>query len=101
MSSWRGPFRLCRRPFEACAIARRKPPNHLMKALALTLRLVLAAAAAVLGVGAFSAGSGASVKESSVGGTPLPAGWELCILQGINAPATQANVADLDEWQLA
>ena len=33
--------------------------------------------------------------------TPLPAGWELCILQGVGAPATQANVADLDEWQLA
>lgn len=72
-----------------------------MKALALTLRLALAATATVATIGAFSAGSGASVKESSAGGTPLPAGWELCILQGINAPATQANVADLDEWQLA
>ncbi|HXY28915.1 MAG TPA: hypothetical protein VEH82_11615, partial [Acidimicrobiales bacterium] len=28
-------------------------------------------------------------------GTPLPSGWELCVLQGLNAPASQANVADL------
>jgi hypothetical protein len=34
-------------------------------------------------------------------GTPLPAGWELCILQGIGAPGTAANVAALDEWQTA
>jgi hypothetical protein len=34
-------------------------------------------------------------------GTPLPAGWELCILQGVGAPGTPENVADLDEWQTA
>src|SRR5579863_4346198 len=34
-------------------------------------------------------------------GTPLPAGWELCILQGIGAPGTAANIAALDEWQSA
>ena len=32
-------------------------------------------------------------------GTALPPGWELCVLQGVAAPATAANVADLDEWQ--
>ena len=72
-----------------------------MKALPLSLRLVLAAATAVVGVGALASVSGASLKDASSGATPLPAGWELCILQGVNAPATQANVADLDEWQLA
>ncbi len=35
------------------------------------------------------------------GDTALPAGWELCVLQGVAAPATQANVDDLDEWQAA
>jgi hypothetical protein len=47
---------------------------------------------------------GASALLSSPpadGTTALPAGWELCILQGMSAPATQANVSDLDEWQLA
>ncbi|HYA68091.1 MAG TPA: hypothetical protein VED63_05080 [Acidimicrobiales bacterium] len=33
--------------------------------------------------------------------TMLPPGWELCLLQGVGAPVTQDNVADLDEWQLA
>jgi hypothetical protein len=71
-----------------------------MKALPLSVRLVLAAATAVLGIGAFSAASGASNKDAGAD-TPLPAGWELCILQGVSAPATQANVADLDQWQVA
>ena len=35
------------------------------------------------------------------GGTPLPAGWELCVLEGLASPATPANVTDLDEWQAA
>ena len=34
-------------------------------------------------------------------GTPLPAGWELCVLAGIGAPGTPDNVANLDEWQVA
>jgi hypothetical protein len=33
-------------------------------------------------------------------GTTLPVGWELCILQGVGAPVTQQNVADLDVWQV-
>ena len=33
--------------------------------------------------------------------TPLPPGWELCVLEGLAAPATPANIADLDEWQAA
>jgi len=35
------------------------------------------------------------------GGTPLPAGWELCVLEGLASPATPVNVTDLDEWQAA
>src|ERR1700722_6575235 len=34
-------------------------------------------------------------------GTALPSGWELCVLQGVGAPVTQDNVANIDEWQLA
>jgi hypothetical protein len=71
-----------------------------MKAHPLSVRLLLAAATAVLGVCALPAVSGAFTEAASAD-TPLPAGWELCILQGVGAPATQANVADLDEWQLA
>jgi hypothetical protein len=71
-----------------------------MRTHPLSARLVLAAAVAVLGVCAFPAVSGAAIHASTAD-TPLPAGWELCILQGVGAPATQANVADLDEWQLA
>jgi hypothetical protein len=70
-----------------------------MNAHPLTTRLLLAAATAVLGVCALPAVSGLAVDAASAD-TPLPAGWELCILQGVGAPATQANVADLDEWQL-
>lgn len=71
-----------------------------MKAHPLSVRLLLAAATAVLGVCALPAVSGVAVDAAGAS-TPLPAGWELCILQGVGAPATQANVADLDEWQLA
>jgi hypothetical protein len=71
-----------------------------MNAHPLTVRLLLAAATAVLGVCVLPALSGLAVDAASAD-TPLPAGWELCILQGVGAPATQANVADLDEWQLA
>ena len=34
-------------------------------------------------------------------GTPLPPGWELCVLQGVGAAGTADNVANLDEWQVA
>ena len=68
----------------------------------LTACLLLAAAAtsacaavSVAGPGAGTAGAVAAV------GTPLPPGWELCVLAGVAAPATRANVADLDEWQAA
>jgi hypothetical protein len=72
-----------------------------MNAHPLRVRLFLAAAIAALGIYASPALSGASIRDASSGITPLPAGWELCILQGVGAPATQANVADLDQWQLA
>jgi hypothetical protein len=58
-------------------------------------------------VGAGVVGLGSTVRADpspipGVGiGTVLPPGWELCVLQGVGAPATQDNVADLDEWQVA
>src|SRR5580704_7675153 len=33
-------------------------------------------------------------------GTPLPPGWEACVLEGVGAPVTQVAIADLDEWQV-
>ena len=42
--------------------------------------------------------AGAALRSSD---TPLPPGWELCVLQGVNAPVTAANVTDLDQWQAA
>ena len=56
-----------------------------------------------LGVGGLAPPVSASAS-SNLGrgfGTPLPAGWELCVLQGINAPLTADGAADLDEWQKA
>ncbi len=51
------------------------------------------------GVLAWTASSPAAAQSGA--DTPLPPGWELCILQGVAAPATPANIADLDEWQAA
>jgi hypothetical protein len=62
---------------------------------------VLALATAGLGLGAFAWTTGGPAAAQGGGFTPLPPGWELCILQGLTAPATAANVADLDEWQAA
>jgi hypothetical protein len=61
---------------------------------------VLALATAGLGAGAFAWTVGGTASASSAF-TPLPPGWELCVLQGVGAPATVANVADLDDWQAA
>ena len=66
-----------------------------------TLGMILAVTTAGLGIGAFSSTSGAPAAAQSGGFTPLPPGWELCILEGLSAPATAANVSDLDEWQAA
>ena len=100
MPSWRGRSRFSSAPADTRATPLRELPDHHMKARPLIVRLLLAAAAAALGVCALPSVSGLLVDAASAA-TPLPAGWELCILQGVGAPATQANVADLDEWQLA
>jgi hypothetical protein len=62
--------------------------------------LALALAAAGLGgsVVAWTAGGTAAASGSD---TPLPPGWELCVLQGLTAPLTPANLTDLDAWQAA
>jgi hypothetical protein len=62
---------------------------------------VLALATAGLGLGAFAWTTGGPAAAQGGGFTPLPPGWELCVLEGVGAPATAANVADLDEWQAA
>ena len=43
---------------------------------------------------------GPTLGTAAADGTALPAGWELCVLQGTSAPLTQDNVADLDGWQV-
>jgi hypothetical protein len=59
---------------------------------------------AVVVVGVVAIGSPVDASPSpnpgAVVGTPLPPGWELCVLDGVGAPGTAANVADLDEWQV-
>src|ERR1700753_1051902 len=62
---------------------------------------VLALAVAGLGTNALAPLSDPARETAPSAFTPLPPGWELCILQGVGAPATAANVADLDEWQAA
>ncbi len=62
---------------------------------------VLALATAGLGTSAFASISGGAGAAQASAFTPLPPGWELCVLEGTGAPATAANVADLDEWQAA
>jgi hypothetical protein len=73
-----------------------------MKRTTFLILLTLALGVAVLGAATGPWGVRGSPAGASSGGdvTPLPAGWELCVLQGLGAPADQANVADLDEWQV-
>src|SRR5580692_4492234 len=63
--------------------------------------LVVAAATSVSAVISATAPDAGTAGAVAVVGTPLPPGWELCVLAGVSAPATRANVADLDEWQAA
>jgi hypothetical protein len=63
--------------------------------------LALALVFAGLGGTALAWTAGGTAAAQSGGETPLPPGWELCVLAGLSAPATPANVADLDEWQAA
>ena len=64
-----------------------------------TIGLALALVVAGLGTTALAWTGGGTAAAQSGGVTPLPPGWELCVLAGVSAPATPANVADLDEWQ--
>ncbi len=63
--------------------------------------LALALATAGLCFSASTSTPGGATAAPTGGFTPLPAGWELCVLQGLSAPVTPANVDDLDEWQSA
>ena len=63
---------------------------------------ILAVVAVSVAAGTAIAASGAgTVGANAKMGTPLPPGWELCVLAGLDAPASPANVADLNEWQAA
>jgi len=66
------------------------------------LRLGISLAIVMVGVVGLSSPIGASPSPNpgTAIGTPLPPGWELCILQGVGAPGTQDDVANLDEWQV-
>jgi len=56
----------------------------------------------VLGSLAGVVSSGASTFTPQITfGVPLPTAWEICVLQSVGAPVTQANVAALDLWQVA
>lgn len=66
-----------------------------------SLGIILVVTMAGLGVGAFASMPSGPAAAQSGGFTPLPPGWELCVLQGVSAPVTAPNVADLDEWQAA
>ena len=63
--------------------------------------LALAVAAAALSVHATLGNGGRAGAALRSSDTPLPPGWELCVLQGVNAPVTAVNVTDLDQWQAA
>jgi hypothetical protein len=69
--------------------------------LRLATTLAGAVATAVLGAGTLVSTAGPAAADAAAGGTKLPPGWELCVLQGVSAPVTQANVDDLDAWQAA
>jgi hypothetical protein len=75
-----------------------------MKLTTAIFRIALALGVAALGAAAVPWAFGGPPSLAGAdggGGTPLPDGWELCVLQGVAGPATQNNVADLDEWQAA
>ncbi|HXX88615.1 MAG TPA: hypothetical protein VEI83_00165 [Acidimicrobiales bacterium] len=78
------------------------PPTIRRLALALTIVVgAMAASGWSAPVAADPASGLAGSGSSDVIGTMLPPGWELCILQGVGASASAANITDLDEWQLA
>ena len=62
--------------------------------------LATALAAVAAGV-VVAAAPGSGALAGGRGPTALPPAWELCILEGLAAPVTDANVADLDVWQVA
>lgn len=65
-------------------------------------RLGISLAVVAVGVVGLASPVGASSapRPAAVIGTPLPPGWELCVLQGVGASPTPDDVADLDEWQV-
>jgi len=71
--------------------------TRLIRIAGLALALATAGLSGCLSMGADGL-AGAALRSSD---TPLPPGWELCVLQGVTAPVTAANVTDLDQWQAA
>ena len=77
------------------------PDRPLMTRIFRSVGFVLALATAASAAARWPGRSAGLRPRRSDGFTPLPPGWELCVLEGVAAPATAANVADLDEWQAA
>jgi hypothetical protein len=75
-------------------------PTRLMTLIVRPLRVVLAVAAVVICASALTLAGVPGSAPAGANFTALPAGWELCVLQGTGAPATPDNVADLDGWQI-
>jgi hypothetical protein len=90
------------RPEPTPSLAEKPIPIDLfMTRIHRSVGLVLALATVGLCANAFAWTSGATAAIESTADTPLPPGWELCVLAGVTAPVTPANIADLDEWQAA
>jgi hypothetical protein len=64
------------------------------------LRIVLAVMTVALSASVLTLAGLSSSGPAAGVDTALPPGWELCILQGTNAPLTADNVAALDGWQV-
>src|SRR5215472_1754149 len=77
----------------------RPPRSAFMTLIVRSLRVVLAVLTVALGASALTV-LGLPTNGPAAAYTTLPTGWKLCVLQGTGAPATVANVADLDGWQV-
>src|SRR5580658_3562436 len=83
--------------FWLTGLAQQRAP--MIRILSSACLLVVAAATSVSAVISVTAPGAGTAGAVAVVGTPLPPGWELCVLARVSAPATRANVADLDAWQ--
>lgn len=74
--------------------------THLLLPFRFGVVLAILATSFLLAIAPSQVASG-SPNPAGVFATPLPAGWELCVLAGTGSRATKDNIADLDLWQVA